>query len=146
MEYIHKAKAEKTRTKVLSDQMEARRVKNKVRTYYMHRQHIFICFLTGCPRASRSTCGGEATGDHRGRDRCCRSGVNISSPFVYASVRQVGSDMSCCIVVGLCIFTRYLHPLSPYVYPMSCISTTIIRQAPMLACLFLFRIYTNGYE
>ncbi|KAH8824523.1 ribosomal protein L19e-domain-containing protein [Flagelloscypha sp. PMI_526] len=29
LEYIHKAKAEKQRTKVLNDQMEARRVKNK---------------------------------------------------------------------------------------------------------------------
>ena len=30
MEYIHKAKAEKFRTKVLTDQMEARRTRNKV--------------------------------------------------------------------------------------------------------------------
>ncbi|KZP06996.1 hypothetical protein FIBSPDRAFT_703440, partial [Athelia psychrophila] len=32
MEYIHKAKAEKNRTKVLNDQMEARHVKNQVRS------------------------------------------------------------------------------------------------------------------
>ncbi len=30
IEYIHKAKAEAKRTKVLADQMEARRIKNRV--------------------------------------------------------------------------------------------------------------------
>ena len=37
MEYIHKAKAEKARTKVLNDQMEARRTKNKVPRFQIPR-------------------------------------------------------------------------------------------------------------
>lgn len=63
MEYIHKAKAEKTRTKVLSDQMEARRIKNKVRpsnssltfviTLVFACSNIYSCSIlpsqTGCP-------------------------------------------------------------------------------------------------
>lgn len=52
MEYIHKAKAEKNRTKVLSDQMEARRIKNKVSvlTLLSHFLSLTIfLFLKGCP-------------------------------------------------------------------------------------------------
>ena len=41
MEYIHKAKAEKSRTKVLSDQMDARRIKNKVCHTLFHPLSLF---------------------------------------------------------------------------------------------------------
>jgi hypothetical protein len=42
MEFIHKAKAEKNRTKVLSDQMEARRTKNKVGLYFPFADATFL--------------------------------------------------------------------------------------------------------
>ena len=67
MEYIHKAKAEKSRTKVLSDQMEARRIKNKV----CHSLSFIILVSSyagssvGCPWTScRPSCR-ETTGHPR---------------------------------------------------------------------------------
>lgn len=64
MEYIHKAKAEKSRTKVLSDQMEARRVKNKVRRFCSSLPLLFFFYinLIGCSGASRCAyCGKEGS-------------------------------------------------------------------------------------
>lgn len=57
MEYIHKAKAEKNRTKVLTEQMEARRLKNKVRFEVPKTIILFLMFtISGCtwtPSAAR---------------------------------------------------------------------------------------------
>ena len=62
MEYIHKAKAEKSRTKVLSDQMEARRVKNKVRPFCSFLPLFIFTLIIGCSGASRAAYCGEEGG------------------------------------------------------------------------------------
>ena len=95
MEYIHKAKAEKTRTKVLSDQMEARRIKNKARLFYLIiiGRHLDF-FLIGCPGTPCSPYPGEATGHPGCGARCCYSRVNcryldpISLSFVHCYLRR----------------------------------------------------------
>ena len=82
MEFIHKAKAEKTRTKVLTDQMEARRVKNKVRSVFRS-QLVAASYRfrrIGGSRASCCACAGEEAGDPCCRARCSRPGVNPTYP------------------------------------------------------------------
>ena len=78
MEYIHKAKAEKTRTKVLSDQMEARRIKNKVCSLFSglcSTRHGWL--YIGCSRTSGGTRTGEASRVPFSGVRGTRERVNI---------------------------------------------------------------------
>ncbi|KAG2142684.1 ribosomal protein L19/L19e domain-containing protein [Suillus cothurnatus] len=74
MEYIHKAKAEKNRTKILTDQMEARRGKNKVGFQVLKIAFSIPTFL-GYSRPSCQKAGREAASDSCGGARGSCSGV-----------------------------------------------------------------------
>ena len=97
MEYIHKAKAEKSRTKVLSDQMEARRTKNKVLLCFhvLCDRRLIHPTLLGCSGTPRPEDCREAT-SVPGGGRGTRKGVNIpyttrfhmSSLLLYAMHRM----------------------------------------------------------
>ncbi|GAA95466.1 uncharacterized protein L969DRAFT_92598 [Mixia osmundae IAM 14324] len=72
MDFIHKAKAEKTRTKVLSEQMEARRVKSVLAgsvVFSPGSSSVCLHQEQGSPRAPSCSHGREATCYRRGRER-----------------------------------------------------------------------------
>lgn len=107
MEYIHKAKAEKTRTKVLTDQMEARRVKNKVRISCLPIVCTCSPATSGCPRASRTACGGEEAGNPCYRARGRRSGVNMT---ILHSYHRYVRHVVVCILCHAALYS-YVRPM-----------------------------------
>jgi len=92
MEYIHKAKAEKNRTKILTDQMEARRGKNKVGFQVLKIAFSIPTFL-GYSRPSCQKAGREAASNSCGGARGSCSGVKW---FMY-----IHDFISTCLVLHL---------------------------------------------
>jgi hypothetical protein len=104
MEYIHKAKAEKSRTKVLTDQMEARRTKNKVCPFKLFLILGLICPL-GCPRTPCCTSAGEEAGNFGSGTRCPRQRVNACHhpPLIPTTVVSYASHARQCQPLPLSI-------------------------------------------
>lgn len=135
MEYIHKAKAEKTRTKVLTDQMEARRVKNKVRRRSFSRLSV-LTYIAGCTRASGGTCCGQAGSDHcRGTRR--RQGVNTHPNLPCSTLSRLGPAFVLPARLHFHFVSYLCHACSPIHYA----------RPPMSAChAFFLRLFSSGCQ
>jgi large subunit ribosomal protein L19e len=141
MEYIHKAKAEKTRTKVLTDQMEARRVKNKV----CFTLENFLTVSHPDPdrllaSVAKLVCSRSVQGFWQSSTKL----LSRSKPM-YSSVRHLSR-----IVLSLVLspFILLAHAL-PCLYLMPCMLSTIklkVANASVLLGSFFHRVRAQAFD